>query len=482
MKREGAIQRVLDGASTLLLDYVDVPGGITVPPASTLELYYGVVVMEARKFLFPLEVALESKNTEVKLQAIKKIDYYRMIEIEREQQYQNEATDFDLGRRDTEAAISDASPRYSRRRIAERAQRRSQRADKGRRREEDISDTSRRSGRNGSTRANHRYHSKWVAKSDSETGTSTDESSLSPWRMNTGRLPDMTVRTSEFELFVTRFDGSDFAWWNSHRLDALTCLGQALPLQGKDARPDSMSDSAWEDLDALARSTIMLSLVESVYCTRDVLRARSRLDATALTTSKADDVYEVTHDDEIVLASMYTPEVIHDMPLPMSDSLSHGTFCVDVIARETDVCEPYMAMLIDTELVDEPDFQESETDVLFYDASNMFEDDNVLQTPMYAHGELAMIANLASDLDVLSQELLSRGVMSTGLAHEGIAHGGEQEVDTILLVWLDATSSSDARTILGTSTSLVEHESSTHLPLCRRLSEFDRHLELVGIG
>ncbi|MCO5591033.1 hypothetical protein L7F22_045009 [Adiantum nelumboides] len=171
-----------------------------------------------------------------------------------------------------------------------------------------------------------------------------------------------------------------------------------------------------------------------------------------------------------------------DMPLPMNDNLSHRTSCVDVIARETDACEPCMAMLIDTESVDEPDFQELETDVLFHDASDMFEDDSVLQTPMYAHGESAMIVDSASDLDVLSRELLSIGVMSTGLAHEGIAHGGEQEVDTLLHVWLDAMSGSDAQTVFGTDASLIEHESSTRLPLLRRLSEFDRHLEPVDIG
>ncbi|MCO5555522.1 hypothetical protein L7F22_009067 [Adiantum nelumboides] len=170
-----------------------------------------------------------------------------------------------------------------------------------------------------------------------------------------------------------------------------------------------------------------------------------------------------------------------DMPLPMSDSLSHGTSCVDVIARETDACEPCLAMLIDTESVDELDFREQRRDVLFYDVSDMFEDDSVLQTPMYDHGESAMIADSASDLDVLSRELLSVGVMSTTLAHEGIAHGGEQEVDTLLHVWLDATSGSDARTVLDTGVSLVEHDSSKRLPLLRRLPEFDRHLEPVGI-
>ncbi|MCO5584197.1 hypothetical protein L7F22_038120 [Adiantum nelumboides] len=43
---------------------------------------------------------------------------------QREQQYQNEETDLDLGHRDTEAALSDASARSSRRRAVERAQRR----------------------------------------------------------------------------------------------------------------------------------------------------------------------------------------------------------------------------------------------------------------------------------------------------------------------------------------------------------------------
>ncbi|MCO5575871.1 hypothetical protein L7F22_029676 [Adiantum nelumboides] len=236
-------------------------------------------------------------------------------------------------------------------------------------------------------------------------------------------------------------------------------------------------------------------------------RRQHRLDATALTTSEADVVYEVTHDSEVVLASMCNPKLeqaigsyetqlvvqglcpsedssvaqeesfdsktmtcvddMHDdalrsftdMPFPMSDSLSHGTSCVDVIARETDACEPCMAMLIDTESVDEPDFREPETDVLFYDASDMFEVDSVLQTPMYDHG-----------------------VMSTRLAHEGIAHGGEQEVDTLLHVWLDTMSGSDARTVLGTGASLIEHESSTRLLLLQQLSKFDLHLEPMGIS
>lgn len=62
-----------------------------------------------------------------------------------------------------------------------------------------------------------------------------------------------------------RFDGSYFEHWKAGMHDALTQLGQVLPLQGKDARPESMTDNEWEDLDELARSTILLHLGESVY-------------------------------------------------------------------------------------------------------------------------------------------------------------------------------------------------------------------------
>ncbi|MCO5614570.1 hypothetical protein L7F22_068853 [Adiantum nelumboides] len=42
-------------------------------------------------------------------------------------------------------------------------------------------------GQMGSTMAKDRYHSRWVTKSDSETGTGIDESNQSRWRMNTSR-------------------------------------------------------------------------------------------------------------------------------------------------------------------------------------------------------------------------------------------------------------------------------------------------------
>ncbi|MCO5551892.1 hypothetical protein L7F22_005398 [Adiantum nelumboides] len=68
---------------------------------------------------------------------------------------------------------------------AERAEKRAQRADKRRRGEKDYSDTSRRSGRNGLTRAKDKYHSRRVIEPYSKIGTGIDESDPSWWRMNT---------------------------------------------------------------------------------------------------------------------------------------------------------------------------------------------------------------------------------------------------------------------------------------------------------
>ncbi|MCO5587874.1 hypothetical protein L7F22_041826 [Adiantum nelumboides] len=108
-------------------------------------------------------------------------------ETEREPQYHNEETDFDLGRRDTEAALFDASARSSRRRAAERAQWRAHRSE--RRDDEDLSDASKKSklGRDGSTRVKHGYHKQRMTETKSDTENVTEESDHSMWKMGTDR-------------------------------------------------------------------------------------------------------------------------------------------------------------------------------------------------------------------------------------------------------------------------------------------------------
>ncbi|MCO5611907.1 hypothetical protein L7F22_066166 [Adiantum nelumboides] len=78
IKREGTIYGILDRASKMLLDYVDEPDGVTILPSCTLELYYSAIVVEGRKFIFPIEVSLKIKNKDVEQQTVKKSDLYRM--------------------------------------------------------------------------------------------------------------------------------------------------------------------------------------------------------------------------------------------------------------------------------------------------------------------------------------------------------------------------------------------------------------------
>ncbi|MCO5610171.1 hypothetical protein L7F22_064406 [Adiantum nelumboides] len=108
----------------------------------------------------------------------------------REPQYHNEETNLDRGRRDTKAALSNASAKSFRRRAVERAQRTAHKSEGSRREEEDFTDASRRSkiGRDGSTRKKHRYHMDRVTKTlEFDTGNGTEESDHSKWRMRTGK-------------------------------------------------------------------------------------------------------------------------------------------------------------------------------------------------------------------------------------------------------------------------------------------------------
>ncbi|MCO5608266.1 hypothetical protein L7F22_062472 [Adiantum nelumboides] len=78
LRREGMLHRILDRANRLLVDYVDVLGGVIVPPHCTLTMYFMEVKIEARDNLFPLETSLESKFKDVDAHALKKIDALQM--------------------------------------------------------------------------------------------------------------------------------------------------------------------------------------------------------------------------------------------------------------------------------------------------------------------------------------------------------------------------------------------------------------------
>ncbi|MCO5591856.1 hypothetical protein L7F22_045849 [Adiantum nelumboides] len=110
-------------------------------------------------------------------------------ETERGLHHHNEETYFDLGQRNTEAALFDTSARSSRRITVERAQRRAHRLEKSKREEEDFTDTSKKSklGRDGSRKAKHIYHKQRITETEFDTENITKESDHSRWRMDTGR-------------------------------------------------------------------------------------------------------------------------------------------------------------------------------------------------------------------------------------------------------------------------------------------------------
>ena len=67
---------------------------------------------------------------------------------------------------------------------------------------------------------------------------------------------------------IKKFDGSNFALWKEQIQDVLVQKKQRLPIlhaeRGEDMR---LNQAQWDELDAMARSTIRLHLSESVYFT-----------------------------------------------------------------------------------------------------------------------------------------------------------------------------------------------------------------------
>lgn len=70
--------RVYDRASQLVTDMLGACGNVELLPDDTLALYFEDIKLEARPYLFPLEVSLEMRTKDVDKQALKKLDTMRM--------------------------------------------------------------------------------------------------------------------------------------------------------------------------------------------------------------------------------------------------------------------------------------------------------------------------------------------------------------------------------------------------------------------
>ena len=74
--------------------------------------------------------------------------------------------------------------------------------------------------------------------------------------------------SGEHELYnIRKFDGTNFILWKEQIKDVLVQKKQLKPISGPTAKLADMSKEDWVELDALAKSTIRLHLVESVYFT-----------------------------------------------------------------------------------------------------------------------------------------------------------------------------------------------------------------------
>ena len=72
--------------------------------------------------------------------------------------------------------------------------------------------------------------------------------------------------SSENSLFnIEKLDGAKFPFWKERIYNVLVQKKQARPIKLKGVKPKGMSDIDWQEMDELARSTIMLTLSKSVY-------------------------------------------------------------------------------------------------------------------------------------------------------------------------------------------------------------------------
>ena len=72
--------------------------------------------------------------------------------------------------------------------------------------------------------------------------------------------------SSESSLFnIEKLDGTNFPFWKERIYNVLVQKKQVKPLKLQGIKPEDMSADDWDEMDELARSTIMLTLSKSVY-------------------------------------------------------------------------------------------------------------------------------------------------------------------------------------------------------------------------
>ena len=76
----------------------------------------------------------------------------------------------------------------------------------------------------------------------------------------------MDSSLSKSSLFsIEKLDGTNFPFWKEQIYNVLVQKKQVKPIKLMGVKPKAMGKENWENLYELARSTIMLTLLKSVY-------------------------------------------------------------------------------------------------------------------------------------------------------------------------------------------------------------------------
>ena len=69
---------------------------------------------------------------------------------------------------------------------------------------------------------------------------------------------------------IENLDGTNFPFWKEQIYNVLVQKKQVKPLKLQGIKPEDMSTDDWDEMDELARSTIMLTLSKSVYFNKEM--------------------------------------------------------------------------------------------------------------------------------------------------------------------------------------------------------------------
>ena len=64
---------------------------------------------------------------------------------------------------------------------------------------------------------------------------------------------------------IEKLNGTNFPFWKSQIINVLVQKKQVKPIKLKGIKPEAMDQEIWDEMDEMAKSTIMLSLDKSVH-------------------------------------------------------------------------------------------------------------------------------------------------------------------------------------------------------------------------